>query len=169
LIVTRSIVYRTHDVSRLIENGGNVQMATKDKIDELLEHYHGALAEFLKGNPEPVRNMFSQQADVTLANPLSPPLRGWGQVAPAIDYAASVLREGEIVGIEQVMKSVTPELAYVVQIERSNVKVPGREDMMPTALRVTMIFRPEDGVWKVVHRHADPMNMGQPSQSTYQR
>ena len=54
-----------------------------------------------------------------------------------------------------VAKYVTPELAYVVQMERLEAKVGGREDITPYALRATMIFRPEDGVWKVVHRHAD--------------
>ncbi len=50
---------------------------------------------------------------------------------------------------------MTPELAYVVQMERLEAKVGGREDITPYALRVTMIPRPEEGTWKVVHRHAD--------------
>ena len=28
-----------------------------------------------------------------------------------------------------------------------------------------MIFRPEDGTWKVVHRHADPITTPQPAES----
>jgi hypothetical protein len=31
-----------------------------------------------------------------------------------------------------------------------------------------MIFRPEDGVWKVVHRHADPITTDQPIESVLQ-
>ena len=54
-----------------------------------------------------------------------------------------------------VAKYVTPELAYVVQMERLEAKVGGREDITPYALRATMILRPEEGTWKVVHRHAD--------------
>jgi len=60
---------------------------------------------------------------------------------------------------------VTPELAYVVEIERAKAKVGGREDVTPDALRATMIFRPEDGAWKVVHRHADPITTVQAAES----
>jgi hypothetical protein len=31
-----------------------------------------------------------------------------------------------------------------------------------------MIFRPEDGTWKVVHRHADPISTPQPAESLIQ-
>jgi ketosteroid isomerase-like protein len=66
-------------------------------------------------------------------------------------------RDGEDLHRETVAKYVTFELAYTVWIERVKAKVGTREDTAQTALRVTMIFRPEDGAWKVVHRHADPI------------
>jgi hypothetical protein len=31
-----------------------------------------------------------------------------------------------------------------------------------------MIFRPEEGTWKVVHRHADPITTEQPAESVVQ-
>jgi hypothetical protein len=38
-------------------------------FDEAVEHYHVAQGEFLKGNPEPVKEQFSHRDDVSLANP----------------------------------------------------------------------------------------------------
>ncbi len=32
------------------------------------------------------------------------------------------------------------------------------EEIVTSTLRVTTLFRPEEGTWKVVHRHADPVN-----------
>jgi ketosteroid isomerase-like protein len=83
--------------------------------------------------------------------------------------AASQLRDGEMVGFENVAKYVTPELAYIVWVERTKAKVGGREDVTPIDLRVTMIFRPEDGTWKVVHRHADPITTARPAESLIQK
>jgi ketosteroid isomerase-like protein len=74
-----------------------------------------------------------------------------------------------MVGFETISKYVTPELAYLVGIQRGKAKLGGREDITPFALRVTMIFRPEDGVWKVVHRHADPITTAQPVESIIQK
>ena len=143
-------------------------MAAVDDLDEVLEQWHSASNEFLKGNPEPVNKLWSHREDVSLANPFGPPARGWEQVAKIIDHAASQVRDGELTSIEIVAKHVTPELAYVVQIERPKAKIGGSEDITPFALRVTMIFRPEDGEWKIVHRHADPITTARPADSVIQ-
>ena len=144
-------------------------MSTVHEVDALIEQYHLAMGEFLKGNPEPVKKLLSRREDVTLANPYGAPVRGWEQVAQAVEHASSLRRDGEIVSIEIIAKVVTPELAYVVEIERAKAKIGGREDISPYALRATMIFRPEDGVWKLVHRHADPITTAQPAESVIQK
>ena len=90
---------------------------------------------------------------------------GWERIAEVTEHAASLRRDGEATGFEIVSKYVTPELAYIVQIERLKAKVGGREDITPYSLRSTMIFRSEDGEWKVVHRHADPITTAQPAES----
>jgi hypothetical protein len=77
-------------------------------------------------------------------------------------------REGEVTGFEIVAKYVTAELAYIVWIEQTKAKIGGGEEIAPFDLRVTMIFRPEDGEWKVVHRHADPITTAQPAESLIQ-
>ena len=144
-------------------------MAAVEDVDELIEQYQLALGEFVKGNHEPAQKLISHREDVTLANPLvGLPVRGWEQVSKTTEHGASNLRDGEMVSFETVTKYVTPELAYVVEIERAKGEVGGREDITPFALRVTMNYRPEDGEWKVVHRHADPITTAQPAESILQ-
>jgi ketosteroid isomerase-like protein len=122
----------------------------------------------MKGNPGPVQELFSHREDVSLANPYGPPVRGWERVAEVTEHAASLRRADRATSFEIVAKYVTPALAYVVQIEHLESKVGEREDVTPYALRATMIFRPEDGIWKIVHRHADPITTPQPAESVIQ-
>jgi ketosteroid isomerase-like protein len=143
-------------------------MSAVADVDELIQQYHLASGEFLKGNPEPVKNLFSRREEVTLANPYGPPVRGWEQVAKSTEQASSLRSDGEFVGSEIVSRYVTAELAYVVQIERAEAKIGGREDITPYAVRSTIVFRPEDGEWTVVHRHADPITAPQPAESVIQ-
>jgi ketosteroid isomerase-like protein len=141
-------------------------VAAVNDVDELIERYFRAQGEFLRGNPEPVKDLFSRREDVTLANPYGPPVRGWEEVSKSIEHAASLRSDGTFVEWHIVAKYVTTELAYVVQIERAEAKVGASEDITPLAVRSTMIFRPEeDGEWKVVHRHADPITTPQPAES----
>ena len=150
-------------------------MAEVDDLDEVLEQWQLAVDEFQKGNPKPTQELFSHREDVTLANPLGPAApeigpvaHGWEQVARTQEHAASQFTDGQLMSTETVAKYVTAELACVVHIEREKAKVGGREDITPLALRATMIIRPEDGTWKVVHRHADPITTLQPAESVIQ-
>jgi ketosteroid isomerase-like protein len=143
-------------------------MAAMDDFDEALEQYHHAAAEFIKGDPEPYKMVFSRREDVSLANPFGPVARGWDEVAATMERAASLYRDGEIIGFENLRKSVPPELAYIVEEERFRIKVAGGEGVSPVALRTTSILRSEDGTWKVVHRHADPITTLQPAESVIQ-
>jgi ketosteroid isomerase-like protein len=78
-------------------------------------------------------------------------------VETTMDRAASNYSEGRATGFETVAAQVTSELAYLLEVERFDAKVGGQEIAAAGALRVTTLLRPEDGEWRVVHRHADPI------------
>ncbi len=134
-------------------------------FDDVREQYYRSLWAFIRGNSEPTMKLWSRRDDVTLANPLGPPAHGWDEVAATIEHAASQFRDGRLVGVEIVEKRVTPEFAYTLWLEHAEGKVGAREDVAPATLRVTMIYRPEEGGWKVVHRHADPITTPRPAES----
>ena len=136
--------------------------------DLLLEEYHRAGLEITNGNPDVYKELYSRSDDATLANPFGPPARGWSEVSTTLDRAAEHYRDGEVVGFENVATVVGSDLAYTVEIESYRARVGGAPDLTPIALRVTTVFRSEDGAWKVLHRHADPITTARPPQSVIQ-
>ncbi len=138
-------------------------------LEQVIEQYHRTVGAFVTGDPEPQKRLWSRRDDVTLANPLGPPARGWNQVAEVLDRAASLVRDGEHAGFERLSAYATADLGYILEIERFRVKFGGADELTPVSLRVTTIFRREDGEWRIVHRHADPITTPRPLESVLQQ
>jgi len=142
-------------------------MAAADDLDRVIELYHQALDEFSRGNPDPVKEFYSGQDDVAIANPFFPLTRGREQVVARLERSVQNFRDGQV-GFQNVAKWVSGELACIVELEEWRTKVGGREEVTPFTLRVTTLFRAEGGGWKVVHRHADPITTARPAESVIQ-
>jgi ketosteroid isomerase-like protein len=127
-------------------------------LDEVMEQYHRAADVFSRGEPDAVKALYSHRDDVTLANPFGPAVRGWEQVAARLDYSASRFSGGEVTRFERVAAYITADLACIVESEAWRARVGDQGDVAPFDLRVTSTFRREDGAWKLVHRHADPIS-----------
>jgi len=124
---------------------------------QTLERYRAALDEFSRGNSAPVKKVFSHRDDVTLANPFGPAVKGWTSAAKSPDFASSRFRDGEVPKCELIAEYVASDLATILEIEHWRAKVSGRDEVSDFTLRVTSTFRMEDGEWRLVHRHADPI------------
>lgn len=139
------------------------------EFEQLIEQNHSMLAEFIGGNVGPAKTFFSHRGDVTLANPFFPIALGWEKVSRTLDASIIRFRDGKIVAFETIAKQATPELAYTVEVERFRAKVGESKDVSSISLRVTSVFRPEDGVWRLLHRHADPIMSEQRPESVVQK
>ena len=131
-------------------------------IQHIVDQYHTAADEFSRGNPLPVKMMFSHHDDVILANPFGPPVLGWSKVSESLDFASSRFKDGQVTSFETIAKYETPGLVTIFEIEKWKAKVSGREQLSSFDLRVTSTFRNEDGGWKLIHRHADPITTFHP-------
>lgn len=136
---------------------------------DFIDEYHQALDEFFRGDPEPAKGLYSHRDDVSLANPFGPVAVGWRQVEETMERAASNYRDGGASGFDTLVTHATSDLAYLVEVERFEARVGGDRQMTSGALRVTSILRPEDGVWRIVHRHADPITAPRTADSVIQR
>ncbi len=81
---------------------------------------------------------------------------GWPEVESLFDWLASNFSNGTLYELDVTAASVIGDLGYVIGAEHSSASVGGAAPAT-IALRVTLIFRREDGEWKEVHRHADPI------------
>ena len=78
-------------------------------------------------------------------------------VTESTEFAASRFRGGRMSDVEEMAAGASGDLGYAVWIERGEVTVEGRDEPAPLAVRVTHVFRREDGAWKIIHRHGDPI------------
>jgi ketosteroid isomerase-like protein len=140
-----------------------------DDLKQAVELHHRAGDAIMKGNHEGYAELYSRRDDITLGNPFGPFVRGYESVLRTLQGAATHYRDGEATGFERVSEHLTPELACFVEVERYRAKVGGRDEITPVSVRVTSIFRKEDGVWRLVHRHADPITSPQPAESVIQQ
>lgn len=142
---------------------------TAPDMADFIDRYHRALDEFFRGGPAAAKGLYSHREDVSLANPFGPVALGWQQVEKTMERAASNYRDGGAIGFDTLVTHATPELAYLVEVERFEARIGSEQQMVSGALRVTSILRPEDGVWKIVHRHADPITAPRAADSVIQR
>jgi ketosteroid isomerase-like protein len=82
-------------------------------------------------------------------------------------WVASQFSNNTAYSFELVAAGVSGDLAYTVGYERHTTSVGGGPAELHT-LRVTHVYRREDGEWKIVHRHGDvkPIDQSPPAEAS---
>lgn len=57
--------------------------------------------------------------------------------------------------LEILQSEASGRLAFWTGLQHAEVRMAGKDDTVAMTLRVTEVFRLEDGEWALVHRHAD--------------
>jgi ketosteroid isomerase-like protein len=132
-------------------------------FDAVLATVEAAQVQLVNGQPGPFKALWSHGDDVTLSGGLGGAIaKGWAQVSERLDWVATQYAEG-VRTHQEVARYVGQDLAYVVLRETISFKSPADRRAMVQELRVTQVFRREDGRWRIVHRHADAQVVGRPS------
>ena len=129
---------------------------TQQFLAEMMPRIHEAETALHNGDAGPRSAMWSHTDPVTVFGAAFNPI-GWAEVAPMFEKLASRFSDCRSCEWEVVAADVGDEFAYLLAIERTTASVAGSA---PKAyvLRSTTIFRREDDDWKIVHRHADPID-----------
>jgi ketosteroid isomerase-like protein len=132
--------------------------ATEESFHQFLTSFEEGTNRFINGDPTLWKANASQGDDATIMGAWGAYEQGWDEVGPRYDWAAARFREsGAKLDIEYLALGVSGDLAYTIANERSEALIVGQDKPAPMALRVTHLFRMENGAWKLIHRHADPL------------
>ena len=132
-------------------------------VDDFVAEIHPRLVTELQalhnGDPGPRLAMWSTTDPVTLFGAAMSG-SGWEQASGIFRLIASRWSDCTDQRVELLAAGVSGELAYTVELEHTSVSVDG-VPAEPYTLRVTQVYRREDGEWKVVHRHGDQLSIDQ--------
>ena len=106
------------------------------------------------GDVTPRLETWSANDPVTLFGAWGVAKSGWDEVSETFRWVASRFSDLADYDFELVAAGASGDLAYTVGYERHSVSIEGGP-VKPHTLRVTHVYRRENGEWKVVHRHGD--------------
>ena len=129
-----------------------------DFLAEVLPRQRSAEHALVNGDAGPRRAFWSEREPVTILGAVRDALNRQ-EVEEAFDWLEKLFSNGEG-DLEVVAAGASGDMGYIVGYERTAASVAG-EPQPGFELRVTLIFRREDGEWRAVHRHADPRVQGE--------
>jgi ketosteroid isomerase-like protein len=139
-----------------------------ETFEAFRERLDAAVLGVMNGDSSAWEEIYSHAPDATLFGGWGGPgEKGWEQLAARWKMVTGRYRSSTL-QIERVSEHITPEMAVTVEIERGEAQFSDGSSG-PIALRVTHVFRREEGQWRLVHRHADEQMKLQPIESHIQR
>ena len=129
-----------------------------DEVEEfrrtILARQTEAEEAFVHGDPGPRMELWSRRDPVTLFGAIGMSESGWDKLGETFPWVASRFSNVSDFRFDVEVVGVSGDLAYTLGFERFNGSVAGRP-VEPVTVRVTHIYRRENGEWKIVHRHGD--------------
>jgi ketosteroid isomerase-like protein len=128
--------------------------AVEDFLATAMPRFEEAEISMLNGDAGPRKAMWSHKDPVTVFGAAAS-VRTWSEIEPIFEQLAANFSNYSDYHNDILAAGASDDLAYVVALEHTTASIAG-SPQQPFVLRVTTIFRREDGEWRVVHRHADP-------------
>jgi ketosteroid isomerase-like protein len=129
----------------------------REPFERFMERRADIAVAYVNGDAEPLRQIAARRLPATFFGPRGDYQEGADQVWSAYEAGASAFSPGSDTEVQVLDTQADGDLGYWVGIQRAKVRMGDAPEPTSMDLRVTEIFRREDGQWKLVHRHADPL------------
>lgn len=127
----------------------------EESVTKATEQFYVALNAMFTGDVAPMEAVWSHTDDVTFMGPDGTLLTGWEQVRAGWQKQAA-MKLGGHVAPESVRIILGKDLAAEFNFEKgTNTNADGKTQTV--SIRSSKVFRNENGAWKLISHHADPL------------
>jgi ketosteroid isomerase-like protein len=123
-------------------------------FDEFVSRCRAAVEQQVSGRTESFQSLWSRADDVVLMGAAGSHQVGWADVTAQLTWASQHLNFGGFT-VKNLLTVVTDDIGFTVDLEHMSRDVNG--ETQQRTLRSSQGYRREDGEWRVVFRHGDPM------------
>ena len=128
-------------------------------FERFLKQREEASQAYVNGDTEPLRRISTHNSPATFFGPPGDVVEGPEQVISSYESSAEYFESSSDNRFETLQTLASDDIAYWVGIQRATARMKGQAEEASFNLRLTELFRREEGEWKMVHRHADFLKM----------
>ena len=124
---------------------------------QFMKRREQAAGAYVGGDAAPLGRMSARHSPATFFAPMGGYVQGADTVLSRYERDAESFERGSESHFEILHMAASDGLAYWTGFQRASARMRGQSEPIPFNLRITELFRRDDGEWKLIHRHADTL------------
>ncbi|HUO06505.1 MAG TPA: nuclear transport factor 2 family protein [Candidatus Binataceae bacterium] len=136
------------------------QALAQQQILDATKQFYLALNGVLTGDLDLISQVWSHKTDVTNLSSAGGRDNGWNEIFQRYQTLVRMQMGGKIVP-QDIVVVADGEMGYSICTESGDTRT-SNGSMQNYTKRATNIFRLEDGKWKLIHHHTDPVQILEP-------
>ena len=124
------------------------------ELEDFIKRCLGGLSHQVAGNSAPFLEVWSHDDDVAILGAVGSYARGWDNVRTHLLGASRSLDWTDLT-VKRLLTTDSDHLAVTVALEHMTRQAQGQPDSR--TLRTTQAYRRENGEWRLIVRHANPI------------